>query len=173
VSGRTMRIEFRRHSMGGRGAGGYAGWRLSNRLLVVANILLVAGLVWVVVWPSSVPGVDTPARSALGAESSSPAEPLSGYRDVLRKRSLFVLPVATSAGRGLEDAIGRAKSKLALRGIVDVSGRKGAYFEVEQGSGTSFDLYFEGDQVGEFTVERILPGQVHLSIGGHEVSFSL
>jgi len=143
-------------------------------LLGVVCLGLAGGLAW------ALGGPDLPE------EATTTTEPLTAvqtallqdsfdteYRALLARQELFVLPVPTAVGRGVEEAVARAKERVALRAIVELDGQMGAYFEVEKGSGTEFGLYREGDSVGEFTVERIEPGKVTLTITGHKVSFSL
>ncbi len=112
-----------------------------------------------------------PARPvADGPDQSEPATP--DYRRAIGRRRLFVLPTPTADALGIDDAIAKAREKVAFRGVVDMDGRMGAYFEVGQGDGAVLGLYYEGDRVADFTVTSVESQGAVLEVGGHEVRFS-
>jgi len=160
-----------------RGSGrSFQRWRLAN--LALACMVTLLGIVLVC---SSVFGsrpaswtMPVPASDSAAGLAKEGRQPISEYRKWFQGRKLFVRAGPTAAGRELGDAVQKAKDRLGLRGIAEVAGKMGAYFEVDEGGGgKSFGVYFEGDRVGDFTVASVEPAKVLLDIAEQSVTFSL
>jgi hypothetical protein len=177
-------------------------WRRANWVLVLAVSLAGLAVADSLRRGDEVSRPRAAIAATIPADTTQPAGPApADYRRLFTSRQLFVPAVAPPPGPDLNDAIARAKARLTLRGIMKVGDRMGAYFEVRDaaagqpaaprplpvarggralpvvrhvatGGGGKVSVYFEGDQVGEFTVKKVDAKTVVLEIAGREVPFS-
>jgi hypothetical protein len=178
-------------------------WRTANLALAVAAGLLAIGFVWQIASPAGPaleplqPGL--PSSVPMIADDDA-AGGTAGFT-VPAGRRLFVETAPPPVAGSLADAIAAAKGRLELKAIVPVGGRMAAYFVVLPASGAAVRArpaplvpgrrpaappprpsgrggmasYFEGDRVGDtdFTVKKVEPRSVILTMAGQDVTFSL